>query len=163
MTPDRTSTSIRLATRHDAAAIAAMSRDLIEVGLGWSWTEPRVRQTLSRDDTNAVVAMNGPERVGFGLMRYGDEQAHLMLLAIKPDVARRGIGRSLLEWLERSARVAGIGRISLEVRFANTAARSFYTRLGYVRVKLLPGYYSGREASVRMVKELGAERGADAV
>ena len=157
MTPDATSTSIRLATRADAAAIAEMSRDLIEHGLGWSWTEDRVSQTLRRDDTNAIVAMQTRERIGFGLMRYGDEHAHLMLLAIKPRFARRGIGSALLEWLERSARVAGLARISLEVRFANTAARSFYTRRGYVRAKLLPGYYSGREASVRMVKDLRAE------
>lgn len=161
MTPDATATSIRLATEQDAAAIAAMSRDLIEHGLGWSWTAERVTQTLRRDDTNGIVAVQGPERLGFGIMRYADEHAHLMLLATLPKAARRGIGTSLLEWLERSARVAGMGRISLEVRFANIAARSFYTRLGYERVQLLPGYYSGREASVRMAKKLTAGPSGD--
>jgi hypothetical protein len=35
-------TSIRFANRSDALAIAEMSRDLIEKGLGWSWTKERM-------------------------------------------------------------------------------------------------------------------------
>ena len=56
----------------------------------------------------------------------------------------------------RSARVAGIARISLEARHSNVDARNFYGRLGYSQAELLPGYYGGREASVRMAKELGS-------
>jgi ribosomal-protein-alanine N-acetyltransferase len=155
MTPDSTTTSIRFATRADAAVIAEMSRDLIEQGLGWSWTRERVTRSLRHPDTNAVVAVRDTERAGFGIMKYGEDEAHLLLLAVRPSCARRGVGSALVAWLERSARVAGIARISLEARFSNLAARSFYTRLGYVQAQLLPGYYGGREASVRMAKELG--------
>ena len=158
MTPDSTLTSIRFATRADAAVIAGMSRDLIERGLGWSWTRERVLRSLRHPDTNAVVAVRDAERAGFGIMRYGEDEAHLLLLAVQPRCARRGVGSAIVEWLERSARVAGIARISLEARFGNVAARNFYARLGYAQTQLLPGYYGGREASVRMRKELGSER-----
>ena len=157
MTPDSTITSIRFATRADAVVIAEMSRDLIEFGLGWSWTRERVLRSLRHPDTNAIVAVREAERAGFGIMKYGEDEAHLLLLAVRPAYARRGVGSALVGWLERSARVAGIGRVSLEARFGNLAARSFYTRLGYAQVQLLPGYYGGREASVRMAKDLGVE------
>ena len=162
MTPDSTTTSIRFATRADAAVIAEMSRDLIERGLGWSWTRERVLRSLRHPDTNAIVAVRESERAGFGIMKYGEDDAHLLLLAVRPVHARRGVGSALVAWLERSARVAGITRVSLEARFGNVAARNFYNHLGYAQSQLLPGYYSGREASVRMAKELGRERNGTA-
>jgi ribosomal-protein-alanine N-acetyltransferase len=156
MTPDSTTTSIRFATRADAAAIAEMSRDLIERGLGWSWTRERVLRSVRHPDTNAVVALREGERAGFGIMKYGEDEAHLLLLAVRPGHARHGVGSALVEWLERSARVAGIATVSLEARAGNLSARSFYARLGYVEMQTMPGYYDGREASVRMTKAFGA-------
>jgi len=152
------STSIRFASRADALAVAEMSRDRIESGLGWSWTKERVMRSLRHPDTNAIVAMRDAHRVGFGIMKYGEEEAHLLLLAVDPAQARLGIGSTILQWLERSAQVAGLARITLEARAGNVAAHAFYRRLGYTPAQLLPGYYDGRETSVRMVKALGRER-----
>ncbi len=150
--------SIRFATREDAQRIAEMSRDHIENGLGWSWTRDRVLRSLRHRDTNAVVAMRDADRAGFAIMKYGDEEAHLLLLAIQPEHRRRGVGSELVEWLERSAQVAGIGRITLEARASNEAARAFYRRLGYSQAQILPGYYGGRETSVRMTKSFGRSK-----
>ena len=69
----------------------------------------------------------------------------------------------MLDWLERSAEVAGVGRITLEARASNDAARAFYRRHGYAQAQLLPGYYGGRETSVRMVKDFGLSRTRSAV
>lgn len=154
MTPDSSTTSIRFATRADAGVIAAMSRDLIEHGLGWSWTRERVLRSQRHPDTNAVIALRGDDRAGFGIMKYGDEEAHLLLLAVHPGHARHGVGSSLVGWLEASARVAGIGRVTLEARHSNGAAHAFYLALGYEQTQVMPGYYGGREASVRMSKAL---------
>ncbi len=152
------SISIRFADRADALAVAEMSRDLIEAGLGWSWTKERVMRSLRHPDTNAIVAVHDLHRAGFGIMKYGEEEAHLLLLAVDPAHARLGIGRTMLEWLERSAQVAGLGRVTLEARAGNVAAHAFYRSLGYAQAQVLPGYYIGRESSVRMVKAFGRER-----
>ena len=154
MTQDSTTTSIRFATRADAGAIAEMSRDLIERGLGWSWTRERVLRSVRHPETNAIVAVREGERAGFGIMKYGEDEAHLLLLAVRPGHARHGVGSALVQWLERSAGVAGIVRVLLEARVGNVAARGFYARLGYVESQTMLGYYDGREASVRMAKEL---------
>ncbi len=155
---DASAGSIRFATRDDAQCIAEMSRDYVEHGLGWSWTRERILRSLRHRDTNAIVAMREADRAGFAIMKYGDDEAHLLLLAIKPAHRRTGVGSELVAWLERSAQVAGVGRITLEARASNEAAREFYRHLGYVQAQLMPGYYGGREASVRMTKAIGLTR-----
>lgn len=146
--------SLRLAARADAAAIAALSRDRIEQGLGWSWAAPRVRRSILDRGTNVVVAGDADRMLGFGIMKYHDDEAHLLLLAVRAEVGRRGIGSALVTWLEQSALIAGVGQVYLEARFANGEARAFYARLGYREIQTLPGYYLGREACVRLAKDL---------
>ena len=147
---------IRLAGRADAVPIAALSRDRIEHGLGWSWTAPRVLRSLADSSSNVAVARapGGGALLGFGIMKYHDDEAHLLLLAVRAETARQGVGRALLTWLEASAQVAGIGAVYLESRLANGAARAFYARHGYREIQVLPGYYQGREAAVRLAKDL---------
>ena len=146
--------TLRLATRADAPGIARLSRDRIECGLGWSWTAPRVLRSIADAGTNVVVAQDAASMLGFGIMKYHDDEAHLMLLAVQRQSGRRGVGTTLVEWLERSARVAGIGQVYLEARLTNSGARAFYAQLGYREIQTLPGYYQGREDCVRLAKDL---------
>ncbi len=153
-------TTIHLATRADAPVIAAMSRELIECGLGWSWTPQRVLRSIGDAATNVALARHAGRRAGFGIMKYHDDEAHLLLLAVLPAHARRGVGSALMAWLERVALEAGIGQVYLEARVTNGAARAFYRRLGYLEIQTVPGYYQGRESSVRIARDLWLERAA---
>ena len=51
--------------------------------------------------------------VGFGIMKYREEEGHLLLFAVRDSHRRRGIGSALMSWFERTALVAGIGVIVL--------------------------------------------------
>lgn len=146
--------TIRLATFADARAIAKMSRDEIEHGLGWSWTPERVRRSIRDRATNVAVAHEGEMLVGFGIMQYGDEKAHLSLLAVHPSRREHGVGAQLLDWLEKCARTAGCERIVLEAREDNPVALAFYGLRGYQRFATVPGYYQGRIAALRLAKSL---------
>lgn len=145
---------IRLARLRDAPAIAAMSRDHIEAGLGWSWTAARVRRAIGERGTNVIVAAEGSAVRAFAIMKYLEEEAHLLLFAVTPVRRRRGLGRALMAWLDETVRVAGIGSVQLEVRAGNLGARAFYRSLGYAEDELLRGYYRGVEAAVRMRRSL---------
>jgi len=142
----------------DAAPIATTSRHLIEHGLGWSWTPTRVRAAIRSPKRLVVVARAAERLAGFGVMRYDDEEAHLELLGVEHARQRTGLGRRLVEWLEKPALVAGISTVFLEVRESNRAARAFYVRLGYRELEILPRYYQGREAAIRMTRTLGFAR-----
>ena len=149
------SVELKLARRADAQQIAFMSRDLIEDGLPWSWTPARVAAYIRAPDCNVLTAWAGRQLVGFALMQFFDEHAHLNLLAVEPAYRHAGIGRRLIEWLEETARVGGIVCVNLEVRAGSAGARAFYRQLGYRETRTLPGYYGGREAAVCMTHDLG--------
>lgn len=138
----------------DAATIANLSRELIEYGLRWRWTPMRVAASIHDSDVNVLVACVRDNIAGFAIMRYRDDDAHLDLLAVAPPYRRSGVGRRLLEWLEKCAVVAGIFSVALEVRAANEGAQLFYQRMGYRTLVHLPGYYQGVEAALRMVRDL---------
>jgi len=150
----RSELSLRLARPADAAAIANLSRDLIEYGLQWRWTPTRIAASVRASDVNVLVACVREQIAGFAIMRYGDDVAHLDLLAVAPAYRRSGVGRQLLEWLEKCAVVAGIFKVALEVRAGNEGAQRFYERMGYRTLAHLPGYYQGVEAALRMGRDL---------
>ena len=148
---------ICLATLDDAAGIAAMSRDLIEQGLGWSWTQARVRDSLRNPDTNVAIMRDDNGLVAFGIMSYREDTAHLLLFAVRASEQRRGLGTAVLRWLEEVARTAGIERVQVECRRDNPAARNFYGEHGYHEFVISKGYYRGVEDAVRLEKRLGGE------
>ena len=157
--------TIRLAEQRDVQIIAAMSRDFIEAGLGWKYDAPRVRRAIRDRETLAAVACESGKSAAaraalaaFSIMEFGEERAHLVLLAVRPSHRRLGIGQKLLEWVLESARVAGIASVHLELRASNDAARRFYRAMGFYETVLVPGYYrSGegrKEGALRMLRVL---------
>jgi ribosomal-protein-alanine N-acetyltransferase len=149
-----TGLSLRLATPDDAADIAALSRDEIERGLPWSWTEDRVASSIRHPDTNVVVAGERGGIAGFGIMIYRDDAAHLSLFCVKKSHRRAGVGGAILRWLEDVARTAGVRSIRLECRRDNAIARNFYGEHGYHESAIARGYYQGKEDAVRLEKHL---------
>jgi ribosomal-protein-alanine N-acetyltransferase len=134
-------TAIRLATPADAFQIACLSRDCIEQGLPWRWTPSRVLRCIRDAATNVAVVREKERVTGFGIMRYNEDDAHLLLLAVDPDRRRLGIASALLAWLEEVARTAGSVRVRVEARQANDEARCFYNEHGYHERALRDGMY----------------------
>jgi ribosomal protein S18 acetylase RimI-like enzyme len=143
-----------LARSSDAREIAEMSRDLIEQGLTWSWTPARVQHFICGADSSVIVARREQRIAAFAIMHFGDDVAHLNLLAVAPEHRRQRLGSQMMEWLTTTAIEAGVFRINLEVRTQNEAARSFYQRLGFDQLGVVQGYYQGREAALRMSRRL---------
>jgi ribosomal-protein-alanine N-acetyltransferase len=102
-----------------------------------------------------VLAARDRRRLaGFAIMEFYAVHAHLNLLAVHLGYRRLGIGRQLLDWLEASARTAGIFTVNLELRAGNDGARTFYEKLGYRVVGRKAAYYDGREDALRMTHDL---------
>lgn len=149
--------AIRFATPADAGDIARMSRDQIEQGLPWRWTTPRVSRTIQDPATNVVVVGEPSAISAFGIMFYADDDAHLLLLAVRAGRQRSGIGSAVLLWLEAAARSAGARRIRVEARKDNASARNFYSEHGYHERTFRPGMYSAAVAGVRLEKWLRSD------
>ena len=146
--------TLRIATADDAQSIAEMSRDLIERGLGWSWTPQRVSRHIRNRDTTTIVACDGPAIIGFAIMYFGDEHAHLNLLAVEPRYQRTGVGLRMMNWLRESCLIAGIAVVYLELRANNEIGRRFYGQYGFEETGSVPRYYFGVETAVCMALRL---------
>jgi ribosomal protein S18 acetylase RimI-like enzyme len=146
---------VTLAQAADAREIAEMSRDLIEGGLTWAWTPARVLQFLANKDSSVIVTRRERRIAAFAMMHFGDDTAHLNLLAVAAPYRRQGLGRQLVDWLCASALEAGSSRINLELRTTNVDALAFYAALGFEREGVRQGYYQGREAALRMSLKVG--------
>lgn len=151
MTPDL---QIELARADDAASIAVMSRNLIEHGLPWTWQPARVARAIASVNTNVAVVRDRQAPTAFGIMEYWDEDAHLVLFAVRPSQQRHGVGSKLLAWLEASAIAAGSKRIRVEARRDNEATRCFYNQHGYHEVAIKSRMYSGSLDGIQLQKWL---------
>jgi ribosomal-protein-alanine N-acetyltransferase len=142
----------------DVQVIAEMSRRLVEVGLPWTWTPARVARHLHHHDSLVLAVRAGgasnPTLAGFAIMHFGDDIAHLNLLAVDSRWQRRGLGRRLVEWLEQTAITAGTFSLCLEVRARSPVAQLFYREMGFTETGRVPRYYSGREDALRLAKDL---------
>lgn len=147
---------ITLARSNDAVSIAALSREAIEHGLTWSWTPERVLRNMRDVATNVIVARERPILTGFAIMKYREDEAHLLLMAVHSSRRRAGVGSALIDWLEITVKTAGLASIRIEARERNFAARAFYSKHGYRQTQTLHGYYEGRDDALVLMKKISA-------
>lgn len=145
---------IGLANAADATLIAELSRDAIEHDLVWSWTPTRVRRAMSNPEINVAVARHAAGLVGFAILQYHDDDAHLALLAVRAEQRRRGVARALMNWLDVTLQIAGISAVKVDVREGNGPARAFYRALGFTEERRTLGYYQQRENAIHLLKSL---------
>jgi len=96
-----------------------------------------------------LVAYLDDVAVGCGAVRRLDEAtAELKRMYVDPSVRGRGIGRALVETLEREARQLGVTRIVLETGTRLAAAIRLYEGMGYERIPLFGEYVSSPDTSL---------------
>jgi len=97
----------------------------------------RVVVRAGADASDQVLAQGG-------WMFFGDE-AHILTIAVRPELRGQGIGRWLLLYLLDEARQAGCAKVVLEVRPSNEAAIRLYESLGFAVIGRRKRYYPDKE------------------
>jgi len=102
-----------------------------------------------------VVAYLDDIAVGCGAVRRLDEtMAELKRMYVVPSLRGRGIGRAIVEALEREARLLGVTRVVLETGTRLAPAIKLYQAMGYARIPLFGEYLSSPDTSVCFGKSL---------
>jgi ribosomal-protein-alanine N-acetyltransferase len=146
--------TIEFARASDVDEISGLSRDYIEYGLRRKYTPERIRGLIEDTSKNIIVARNNEKLLGFGIMTYRNNDANLDLLAVKQNYRRRGVARSIVEWLIEVALEAGVHSVYVQVRKFNTGAVEFYRKLSFEQIDEFAGYYQGKETGVIFCKTL---------
>jgi GNAT superfamily N-acetyltransferase len=133
-------TSIRRATIADAARLADLSGQL-GYPIARGELERTLARLLARDDqvvyvaevagTGAVAWIHGVEEE---LLESG-RRCEIYGLVVDRDSRRRGVGRRLLDALERWAAARGLPEITVRSAVSRAESHPFYDRAGYDRVK----------------------------
>lgn len=105
---------------------------------------PQAAVWLAFDDEGA------DEAIGYADFWVVADEISLLNIAVRPDRRRRGLGRRLLEIVERVGRERGGEHVFLEVRASNAAGLALYRSRGYEQVGIRKGYYqsTGEDAIV---------------
>lgn len=102
-----------------------------------------------------VIAYLDNVAVGCGAVRRLDDvTAELKRMYVAPPVRGRGIGRALVEALEREARLLGVTKVVLETGTRLAAAIKLYEAMGYSRIPLFGEYLSSPDTSLCFGKSL---------
>ena len=77
------------------------------------------------------VAEAGGEIVATVMAGYDGHRASVNYLAVHPDWQKRGVGKSLMQEVEKWCLPLGCPKINLMVRTDNQSVRQFYSQLDY--------------------------------
>jgi ribosomal-protein-alanine N-acetyltransferase len=131
----------------DLPAVIGVMESAFDPRFGEAWTLPQCAGLLPLPGVWLTVARDGGEVLGFSLCRIVADEAELLLLAVRPQAQRGGIGKSLLGQFERSATSRGASRLHLEVRDGNQAV-NLYHATGFTLVGRRRRYYNGGDGQL---------------
>lgn len=121
----------------DAAQAAALE---LSVFPGEAWSERMLAEELASPWTSYLGVFDQQRLVAYGGVK-GDQDGDLMTIGVLPGYRSQGVGRRLLRELLGRAGQMGIGKLFLEVRASNDAARSMYRSQGFEELAVVPSYY----------------------
>ena len=101
-----------------------------------------------------LTVMNEGEIVGTccGAILPNDK-LRILILVLKDEYQKRGIGKDLIERMIKASDIFGVKKVTLEVR-KDSAAITFYRKLGFSSVDVLPCYYQDGCDGIVMEKQL---------
>ena len=128
---------------YDVPQVATMEREIFSQ----PWSEQGFADSLSNPNTLFLVAeeaaggADGRAIAGYVGMYQALDEGEITNVAVENDFRRRGIGRFLMEELQKRAAERGVTRIVLEVRASNAPAIRLYEQMNFCRIGTRKGFY----------------------
>lgn len=134
-------------------AIMMVMETAFDPVFGEAWTRRQVSDALIVSNTHYFLAdVSGSEphdpsdTAGFLLSRHGADEEELLLLAVAPQMRRRGVAGSLISRFAADAAARGVSQMFLQMREGNTA-EALYRAHGFLPVGRRREYYRGPNGS----------------
>jgi GNAT superfamily N-acetyltransferase len=98
------------------------------------WSLDHLSDTVYRFD-------EGGELVGAATMRWNDEPAELVELAVAESLQGRGVGRRVLPWLVAEAARRGVRAVEVGTRSTSLGNIAFYQKCGFRPAEVRRDYF----------------------
>ncbi len=138
---------------HLVSRIMAVMETAFDPAFGEAWNRRQVSDALAMPTTHALVVDGEGRRLegetkaglsdnsaGFVLTRHAADEEELLLIAVRPEFRRKGLGIGLIDQLLKDAKSRGVARVFLEMREGNPAIH-LYHKLGFKPIGHRPNYY----------------------
>ena len=127
---------IRDCIAEDAEALSRINRERMGYDYPEADTRAKLEKLLARGDNKIFVAEDGGRVVGYAHavlydVIYAPTMVNIMGIAVDGSCQRRGIGRRLLDAVERWAAESGASGIRLVSGSERSQAHTFYEICGY--------------------------------
>jgi ribosomal protein S18 acetylase RimI-like enzyme len=116
----------------DEPAVVALWQ---ECGLTRPWNDPRkdIARKLAVQPELFLVGVVDGRVVASVMAGYEGHRGWVNYLAVSPPLRKKGVGRMLMQHVEKLLLERGCPKVNLQVRASNAEALAFYGRLGYVQ------------------------------
>lgn len=138
----------------DSAAVAEMEQQIFSD----PWSEKSVLETVQQKQSVCFAAEKAGHLLGYLLAYHAADEAEIARIAVQKEARRQGVAGKLMQALEHYCEEHKMEKLLLDVRESNEAARSFYTKNGFVEDGIRQGFYTNpSEDAVLMSRQLGAD------
>ena len=98
----------------------------------------------------AWVLVEDKQVIGYGILSFAANEAHVLKLVVAPSKQRQGHGQKLLQHLLDIAKMNGAEEIFLEVRQSNVIAQELYKKFNFVEIGIRKDYYvDGKDGEIK--------------
>lgn len=121
------------------------------------WTAKAFAEMLVTPGTEAAVAHNGGDPLGFIVTRRVLDEAEIIAIGARPAAQRRGIARQLIGRQMAVLAAQGVRHLFLEVAASNLPAQALYAGSGFAEAGRRKDYYKrhdGFEDAIVLRREL---------
>ena len=138
----------------DSAAVAEMEQQIFSD----PWSEKSVMETVQQKQSVCFAAEKAGHILGYLLVYHAADEAEIARIAVQKEARRQGAAGKLMQALEHYCEEHKMEKLLLDVRESNEAARSFYTKNGFVEDGIRQGFYvNPSEDAVLMSRQIGAD------
>lgn len=123
---------VRSYTDKDREKVATLWREVFPDDPTWNVPEEDIERKLKIQRDLFFVAEDEGEIIGTAMGGYDGHRGWVYLVAVSPRYRKKGIGKALMDAVERGLKKIGCPKLNLQVRGSNKEVIEFYRRLGYV-------------------------------
>ena len=146
--------------RHQAAGSGETCRRILEILPTWFGLPASVEDYVATADrSETVLASRDGHDVGFlTLVRHGQYAAEVYVMAVRPELHRRGIGRQLLAQAESMLATDGVEFLQVKTLAPSKPdegyqrTRAFYLAYGFRPLEEFPDLWDAENPALQMIK-----------
>jgi len=122
---------IRPYLEKDKPGVVALWEEAFPDNSPWNIPGNDIKRKLKVQRELFLVAEIKGEIVGTAMAGFDGHRGWVYYVAVSKKYRRQGIGKALMEHVEKGLKDMGCPKLNLQVRSSNTEVAEFYKRLGY--------------------------------